>query len=75
MDSKVENLSVSRIKELSEKIKGLDVKQRQDFLNRLQVASKFVPKQLFVKFTDKADDRPGEFVPDTEFIISWQEAC
>jgi len=20
-------------------------------------------------------DRPGEFVPDTEFIISWQEAC
>ncbi len=55
MDSKVENLSISRIKELSEKIKGLDVNQRQDFLKRLQVASKFVPKQLFVKFTDKAD--------------------
>jgi len=39
-----------------------------DFISKGSFAN--LPKHRFLFV-----DRPGEFVPDTEFIISWQEAC
>lgn len=64
-DNKVESLSASRVKELSEKIKKFSPEDRKTFLKKLQVASRFVPKQLFVKFSANANESKIKSTLDT----------
>jgi subtilisin family serine protease len=55
-DNKVDSLSVARIRELTEKINKLSPESKLSYLKKLQISSKFVPKQLMVKFNKDASE-------------------